>query len=67
VIPQFAELAAIEQAVKSFANIFALTLLRKRQAGKADMWGMIWRNGLGWLAGLGLDRQDRIRRAMAAL
>jgi hypothetical protein len=30
VIPQFAGLAAIEQAVKAFANIFALTLLRKR-------------------------------------
>jgi hypothetical protein len=66
-IPQFAELVEIEQAAKAMATILALALLRKRYAGERDVWRMIERKGLRWLAGLGLDHEDLIGRAMAAL
>jgi hypothetical protein len=66
-IRQFAELAGIKQAAKAFARIVALALLRKRYARERDVWRMIERKGLAWLAGLGPDYEGLIGRAMAAL
>jgi hypothetical protein len=66
-IPPFAELARIKQAAAAFATILALALLRKRYSGERDVWRMIERKGLNWLAVLGVPHEHLIRRAMAAL